>query len=304
MSSHHPPKSNRFTVIFIIILCFFSALVLSIVASLLKEPQKEARELDQVKQLLIAAKILSYDGTFLIPGPNNKFVQAAYSPQTHQLEPGNRPATKIEIFEVYKNRVIPMLVTSDGNLVTFKQAGLDYLTYLGSHQASGFSHLPYKLIYVIRSQNPSDSLPYAYIIPVNGYGLWGPIYGYLAIEANANTVLGTTWYDQKETAGLGANIATSSWQEQFYEKKIFRPSSSGQTNYKDAPLGISVVKGKVSEVYPNSTKADTAVDGIPGATLTGNGVTAAYHNCLAPYRPFLIKTHNKYEQVMQEHPQQ
>ena len=54
-------------------------------------------------------------------------------------------------------------------------------------------------------------------------------------------------------------------------------------------MGIIVVKGKVSDVYGTTPKARSAVDGISGATLTGNGVTAAYHNSLTPYRAFLTK---------------
>ena len=58
---------------------------------------------------------------------------------------------------------------------------------------------------------------------------------------------------------------------------------------KTAPVGITVVRGKVVEVVGDNPKAFSAVDGMPGATLTGNGVTKAYKDTLAPYRPFFIK---------------
>ena len=56
-------------------------------------------------------------------------------------------------------------------------------------------------------------------------------------------------------------------------------------------MGIIVVKGKVVDVYRNTPKAKSAVDGISGATLTSDGVTAAYKDSLTPYREFLIKVH-------------
>ena len=71
-------------------------------------------------------------------------------------------------------------------------------------------------------QPSPEILPYGYVIPINGYGLWDAIYGYLGLETDANTVLGMTWYDQKETPGLGGNIALPQWQEQFKNKVIFQ----------------------------------------------------------------------------------
>jgi Na+-transporting NADH:ubiquinone oxidoreductase subunit C len=124
-------------------------------------------------------------------------------------------------------------------------------------------------------------------------GLWDAIYGYLAIKNDGDTVIGISWYDQKETPGLGANIAEPEWQSQFPNKKIFQESPNGETDFKTAPLGITVVKGKVSEVLGDSTKALSAVDGMAGATLTGNGVTNAYRDVLAAYRPFLLIVHEK-----------
>jgi Na+-transporting NADH:ubiquinone oxidoreductase subunit C len=110
------------------------------------------------------------------------------------------------------------------------------------------------------------------VIPVNGFGLWDAIYGYLALDPNGDTVIGITWYDQKETPGLGANISETSWQSLFPGKVIFQESPDGSTDFKTAQLGITVVRGKVSEVYGDSPKAKSAVDGMAGATLTGNGV--------------------------------
>lgn len=260
-------SSNKRTFAFIFIVCFVCALLLSTLASVLKIPQERAREFYRIQQMLLAAQILKYDGT--IEG---------------------KKASEKEIFSVYNAKIKPMLTNDQGDLLTFEKAGIDFQKYLEEHQKSGFSGLPLKLLYIISQKQQVEG----YIIPINGFGLWDAIYGYLALAADADTVLGTTWYQQAETAGLGADIALPSWQKQFRGKVIFQPSSDGAVNFSQAPLGITVVKGKVSEVLAGSAQAQSAVDGISGATLTGKGVTEAYADCLAPYRPFLIKAHEKH----------
>ncbi|MFN4174308.1 MAG: NADH:ubiquinone reductase (Na(+)-transporting) subunit C, partial [Parachlamydiaceae bacterium] len=161
--------------------------------------------------------------------------------------------------------------------------------YLNDHRKSGYYKEPWKLFYEIMPNEGAKNEPIGYVIPVNGYGLWDAIYGYIAIAKDANTVIGISWYDQKETPGLGANISEAPWQNLFPGKKIFLSNPDGSTDFKKAPLGITVVNGKVSEVLGDSPKARSAVDGMAGATLTGNGVTDAYKNVLSAYRPLFLK---------------
>ena len=146
-------------------------------------------------------------------------------------------------------------------------------------------------IYIIKQKN-SDQI-YGYVIPINGYGLWDAIYGYLCIAPDGDTVIGTTWYQQSETPGLGGEIATEKWQAQFPGKLIFRESPDGTTNYQTAPLGLIVVKTTVEQELKNKPAAKSAVDGIPGASKTNEGVTDAYQTSLAPYRSFLIRAKDK-----------
>jgi Na+-transporting NADH:ubiquinone oxidoreductase subunit C len=184
-------------------------------------------------------------------------------------------------------------MNSQGTLVTFKEAGLKEEQYTNEYRKIGYYKQRYKLIYEIlpnsNSNHNSKINPEGYVIPVNGFGLWDAIYGYLAIAPDGNTVIGISWYDQKETPGLGANISEAYWQDLFPGKKIFMQSPDGKTDFKSAPLGITIVKGKVAEVLGSSPKAFSAVDGMAGATLTGNGVTDAYRDVLSAYRPFFMK---------------
>jgi Na+-transporting NADH:ubiquinone oxidoreductase subunit C len=288
------PPSNAQTIIFMVILSFACALVLSLLASALAEPKTLAKDLDRIKQLMIATKLLSHHGYFLMKDAEGKEVPAKYS-KDGILVPGTTKdfATKEQILEVYKKRIRTRLVNDQGKITTFEKAGLDEEQYISTYRKLGYYKQPWKLIYEVLPNKEADEKdkPVAYVIPVNGFGLWDAIYGYISIEPDGDTVVGISWYDQKETPGLGANIAEPYWQNLFPGKKIFLESPDGKTDFKTAPIGITVVKGKVSEVLGTSPKAQSAVDGMTGATLTGNGVTDAYRDVLTAYRSFFMEIH-------------
>lgn len=109
-----------------------------------------------------------------------------------------------------------------------------------------------------------------YIIPMRGKGLWGPVWGYLALESDGNTVVGATFDHKSETPGLGAEITTPMFTDQFPGKKI---SEAGMFK------SISVVKAGTSA-------GDYAVDGISGGTITSNGVNDMLSDCLTPYAQY------------------
>lgn len=306
--SESAPKSapsNARTIIFMIVLSFVCALILSVLASVLEEPKEVAKELDRSKQMMIAAKILDHNGYFLIKNKEDRYEPAKY--ENGVLIPGSSRdiATKDQLIDIYSKRITPFLVDKKGNLQTFEEAKIDYNDYISENRKTGYHRQPLMLVYKllpnqIEKKDLKDQEPEGYIFPINGFGLWDAIYGYLSIKPDGNTIIGISWYDQKETPGLGANISEAYWQNLFPGKHIFQEGADGKTDFKSAPLGITVVKGKVDEVLGNSPKALSAVDGMAGATLTGNGVTDAYRDVLAPYRPFLIKLQDQWNKQEKE----
>jgi len=118
-----------------------------------------------------------------------------------------------------------------------------------------------------------------YVLPVHGYGLWSIMYGFIALDADAITIAGFTFYEHGETAGLGAEITNPKWLAQFPGKLAVDPQGR--------PL-IRVNKGPVSSGAAN---ANYSVDGISGATLTSNGVTKLLHFWLGQlgFGPYLAK---------------
>ena len=116
-----------------------------------------------------------------------------------------------------------------------------------------------------------------YVFPVYGAGLWGAIWGYVALNADKDTVYGVYFSHASETPGLGAEIATEPFQQQFVGKKTL----------KDGAVALSVVKnGKVAD-------AAVEVDGISGGTITSNGVDAMLKDCLKNYIKFLTNNNEE-----------
>lgn len=113
-----------------------------------------------------------------------------------------------------------------------------------------------------------------YAFPVSGKGLWSTIYGYLALEKDLSTVKGVTFYRHGETPGLGGECEKQWFQDNFKGKQVL---VEGQPKFE-------VVKGKVADRYPQGN--DHAVDGISGATLTGNGISKFVRHDLELYEKY------------------
>jgi len=120
-----------------------------------------------------------------------------------------------------------------------------------------------------------------YIVPLRGKGLWDAIWGYVALKEDINTIKGISFDHKGETAGLGAEITTEWFQEQFINEQVF--------NDEGELVGVYVTKG-----YKDESKEDNKVDYISGATITGDGVTDMMQERLSKYLPyFKTKTNAK-----------
>ena len=113
------------------------------------------------------------------------------------------------------------------------------------------------------------------VIPLIGMGLWGDIWGYVALEKDMDTVSGIVMAHKGETPGLGAEIATPKFQAHFAGKKLFK---SGEF------VSVSLRKGGAKD-------PEHEVDGISGGTKTSDGVTAMLRDCLSAYLPYFESQH-------------
>lgn len=116
-----------------------------------------------------------------------------------------------------------------------------------------------------------------FILPMNGAGLWGPIWGYLAVDSNGSTVYGSEFGHASETPGLGAEIVTPAFRNQFSGKELIKDNTF---------KSIAVVK-------PGNSVADRDyVDGISGGTITSKGVDAMLYESIGAYQNFLMNLHS------------
>ena len=111
-----------------------------------------------------------------------------------------------------------------------------------------------------------------YIIPLMGRGLWGQIWGYIALDNDFSSVYGAVFDHAKETPGLGAEINTRWFQEKFNGKQIFDNTGTF--------VSLQVVKGGAS---PDNIHG---VDALSGGTITSKGLEEMVYDGLKPYEPY------------------
>lgn len=181
-------------------------------------------------------------------------------------EPLEKHASADEVFKIYDEKIESIVVDEEGNIIEgmipedIKEGDNDrYPLYIYKEEG--------KVI--------------AYCFPVQGKGLWSTLYGYFALEPDAITVRGITFYKHGETPGLGAEIEKDWFQDNFKGKQIWSKKEDELTPTK-------VAKGKVAGMIAEDEQMHY-VDGISGATMTGKGVTALIDKWLHVYEPFLAK---------------
>jgi len=112
------------------------------------------------------------------------------------------------------------------------------------------------------------------IIPVEGKGLWGPIYGYISLRSDLNTIYGVNFDHKGETPGLGAEINTSGFENMFWDKTLFEDGKF---------VSVKVIKGGAD---PDNVHG---VDAISGGTITSKGLEKMLRDCLVKYNDYLLK---------------
>ena len=219
--------------------CLICSLVVSSSAVSLRDLQKENKLNDRRLKVLQVADI--YDPSISI------------SEQFSKLESKYIDFDSGRIFNEYKNFNIDeydqIVVTKDSNLSSSVPASED-IAIIKNRENVG-------KIYILRNDiNKIQKL----ILPIRGYGLWGTLYGFIAVENDFNTISGIEFYEHKETPGLGAEVDNPKWKSSWKGKKI----------YNNDQVALEVIKGKVELSDSDSMYK---IDGLSGATLTSRGVT-------------------------------
>ncbi len=233
-------------------LCIVCSVVVSTAAVLLKPAQEANKTLDRKRNILAAAGMLQ-EGTSI----EEQFAQI----QTRVVDLRTGRFTDAVDPASYE----PVKAAKDPSRSTNLSQQED-IAGIGRRE-------DYALVYLVESASGSWE---KVILPVRGYGLWSTLYGFIALESDANTVAGLGFYEHGETPGLGGEVDNPRWKSQWPGKQVYR----------DGEVEIALAKGSVD---PSSDDAAWRVDGLSGATLTARGVTQLVQFWLGEqgYEPFL-----------------
>lgn len=229
-------QSNTYTVIYSVVLVLIVGVLLSVVYQTLR-PRQEENIANDTKRQILAAALIS-------PGKNE------------------------DVASLFNKHITDSFIVNNKGEVTSENTDpFDVSIAQEVKKPAAERLLP---VYVCQTKGGTK-----YILPVAGTGLWGPIWGYIALDGNGDTVYGAYFSHSGETPGLGAEIEKPDFQKQFRDKNILDTNG----NF----CGIAVVK--------NGQEPSTGdyVHAISGGTITSQGVQKMLSNSLEPYTAFFDK---------------
>jgi Na+-transporting NADH:ubiquinone oxidoreductase subunit C len=226
--------SNKYIFIFSSIMVIVVATVLALAATLLQPQQLKNLEIEKKKSI---------------------------------LESINIPAGRTDAEELYKRYIKESFVL---NIKGEVREGIDaFMVEMKNEQKKSpeDQNLP---VFVATPDDGGRVI----VLPLEGKGLWGPIYGYISFSSDLNTIYGITFDHKGETPGLGAEINTAGFENQFKGKKIFEAG---------AFVSVKVLKSNEKRIENHS------VDAISGGTITSKGLERMLFDCIKKYEDYLKK---------------
>ena len=251
-------ESTRYTVLFATAVSVVCALLVATAAVGLRERQEVNAQLYKQKNVLLAAGL---------------------------IKPGE-PVSRDEVLAIFDKRIrVRAVELKTGELVPedqFDAKAYDQRKARNDPAQSRaaplndaqVARLPLRgLVYEVLG---ADGKVEQLVLPIEGMGMWGTVYGFLSMHRDGNTVRGLTFYEQKETPGLGGEISNPQWQALWVGRKAFDANWAPQ---------LAVIKGPAGP----PDKAPHHVDGLSGATITSNGITRLVRFWLSAdgYGPYL-----------------
>lgn len=250
--------STGYTIGFAALVCVVCGIGVASAAVALADRQAENKKLDQQKQVLSVAGLIG-EGEKLTPDEIKKRFADNIKVEVVDLKTGGL-AQGIDALSFDQRK-------AQKDPATSREAPANNAKVL---------RLPNNaLVYKVVKAGKVDTV----ILPIEGYGLWSTLYGFLAMSDDANTIKGITFYQHGETPGLGGEVDNPKWKALWPGKVLF--DAQGKP-------AIHIVKGGVD---PASPDAKHQVDGLAGATLTSNGVDRLLQFWLGEqgFGPYLAK---------------
>lgn len=255
-------QSNFYIIIFSVALTVVVGGLLSFTSEVLKPAQKKSVELDTKMQILSA--VMNTDSIVENSG-------------------------KSSVLDIYSERITSLIVDINGNPVDVDDRG-NPIVAEDVNIARNYRFDPEERLYpVFRYMSASDPDKIeAYILPLYGNGLWDKIWGFVAVDADMETIAGVSFAHKGETPGLGARIADKDIQSRFAGKKIYDEDGN--------LVSVEMVKGEQGGGQASIDQfADSPhkVDGMSGATITAKGVNVMLENYLGYYQSYFSKVESE-----------
>lgn len=234
-----PNEDSRKVMFVAISLCLVCSLMVSAAAVLLGPIQAAQQQENLRRNVLIAAGLLDPDDEDT--AVNQAF--AGVEARIVDLEAGT-----------FDDKVNPL--TFDPTEVMRNPATSDELS--DEEDVAGIGRRErYVRVYIVREGDEISRI----VLPIRGRGLWSTMYAFIALEGDFNTVASINYFQHAETPGLGDEIEDPDWQAGWEGRQVF--DAAGQPR-------LQVIRGRVNAQSPD---AIYEIDGMAGATLTGNGVS-------------------------------
>lgn len=230
------------TFIIAVFLCLVCSIVVSSMAVALKPIQQLNKELDQKKNILRAAGMLPADQDVSADGRSIEELFAEFTVRAVDLQTGEY------VDDVDVVTYDPIRAAKDSSTSVALSPEEDIATLRRRENVS--------LVYLKATATGIDKV----VMPVRGYGLWGTLYGYLALDGDLNTIAGLGFYQHKETPGLGGEVDNSKWKASWQGVRLFNDMGQPQ---------VKLVKQRSAST---NAAASYEVDALSGATFTTKGV--------------------------------
>ena len=270
-------ESTRHTFQVSLLLCLVCSFVVSLAAVSLRERQQQNREAALNRNVLMAA----------FPGelPDETSFEAFYTTRgVADLEEFFERFVELRAINLNSGAPAPDVDPGSYDQLLAARApelssALDLRSEPRRDVAGIKSREDVGCVYLVRGSEPGSGFE-TIVLPIRGYGLWSTLKGFVAIDAlsladgpSSARVRGLTYYDHKETPGLGGEVDNPGWKAKWPGKRIFDPEWN--------------VKLKVSK----SPRGEHDVDALTGATITSNAVSnmLAFWLGADGYGPFLKK---------------
>ncbi|MDE6611101.1 MAG: NADH:ubiquinone reductase (Na(+)-transporting) subunit C [Muribaculaceae bacterium] len=229
-------QGNLYTLIYIVVLVVVVGTALALTSISLKERQEANADADKMRQILASVNVTPARDRDSVIGDYEKYIVRTF------------------------------VINEHGETVMDAPEAFDVNVAAQSKETPSQRELP---VYECRLDNGELK----YILPMYGAGLWGPIWGYVSVDADGSVIYGAYFAHQGETPGLGAEIVKPAFSSRFKGKHLLKD---------DRFHPVEVLKRGLAPADDNDY-----VDAISGGTITSRGVGDMIDNCLSPYSAFL-----------------